>query len=94
VAKKKKKKHPKHKLVVVWWTDSESEGSWEDSSAVDEWAEEEIGICISSGFLLRKTKAAITLYGDVSAETEQKGRKMRIPMPCVKKVLDIDTYTS
>jgi hypothetical protein len=82
----------KYPLVLVEWEDSQRpSASWQ---WVDEYSMPDAVACISVGFLIAKTKAAIAIapnLGDVDQNRAQASGIIRIPASAVRRMTKLQS---
>jgi hypothetical protein len=76
----------REKLVVVHWVDSAGSSKWQDFAAIDN----EVSLCVSVGWLLHSSKAAVTLiptiaFEDKTHEIRSGLGALTIPRPAIKR---------
>ena len=80
----------KHDFVMVYWVDIESDSNWRD---VDDLITDELPICISSGWLIKKdnmvTRVACELKIDCFVNIKDIGNTNIIPICLIKKIIKI-----
>lgn len=77
---------PKHDFVRVLWWDAQDLGeTWADAESVERFAHAPCEI-VSFGYLVKQTKAYVTLAADYVVVNGQWGRVTKIPKPWVRKM--------
>jgi hypothetical protein len=80
----------KYPLVLVEWEDSQRPlAPWQ---WLDEYSMPDAVACLSVGFLIAKTKAALAIapnLGDIDQEREQACGIIRIPTSAIRKVIKL-----
>lgn len=76
----------KYKLVKVKWQDIVSNSNWKTLEEAHEWAEKEMGVCYSVGWLIEKNKDYILVAGTYDQDSEEYNDISKIPVPNVYKI--------
>jgi hypothetical protein len=84
---------PKYKFVLVFWEDANSDSTWNDLEHIEDMLPT---ICLSVGFLIKKTDNSFVLASDFTIEEKNDdfifadgGNTMVIPTKNVLKVVPI-----
>jgi hypothetical protein len=87
---RKSQQRSKYRLILVEWEDSQRPlAPWQ---WVDEYSLPDSVRCLSVGFLIAKTKAALALapnLGDAECERPQACGIIRIPRRSIRKITDL-----
>tara|TARA_R100001198_G_C5239171_1_gene216516 strand:+ start:2279 stop:2566 length:288 start_codon:yes stop_codon:yes gene_type:complete len=80
----------KHDFVMVYWVDIESDSNWR---GVDDLITDELPICISSGWLIKKDNKVTRLASDFNIDSDGKikdiGNTTIIPTCVIQKIIKI-----
>lgn len=80
----------KHDFVMVYWVDIESDSEWRDK---DDLITDELPICISSGWLIKKDNKVTRLASDFNLDSQGKvneiGSSTIIPTCVIQKIIKI-----
>ncbi len=76
-----------YRHVCIYWIDAKSSTDWK---CVEEAMEQDVALCVSTGFILKKTDKAISLAQDFSfnddhTEIDGIGNLIVIPISCIIK---------
>tara|TARA_Y100000590_G_scaffold467923_2_gene648611 strand:+ start:516 stop:791 length:276 start_codon:yes stop_codon:yes gene_type:complete len=72
-----------YRHVCIFWQDAKSSTDWRD---LDEALEEELAICVSTGYIIKENDTSITLAQDFSFfgdEIDSVGNLIVIPVACI-----------
>lgn len=80
----------KHDFVMVYWYDIESDSNWREK---DDLITDELPICISSGWLIKKDNKVTRLASDFNLDSHGKvneiGNSTIIPSCVIQKIIKI-----
>jgi len=80
----------KHDFVMVYWVDIESDAGWRSIEDVNC---DDLPICISSGWLIKKDKKVTRLVSDFNVDSQGKvnevGNSTIIPTCVIQKIIKI-----
>lgn len=80
----------KHDFVMVYWYDIESDSNWREK---DDLITDELPICISSGWLIKKDNKVTRLASDFNLDNNGKvneiGNSTIIPTCVIQKIIKI-----
>ena len=80
----------KHDFVMVYWYDIESDSNWREK---DDLITDELPICISSGWLIKKDNKVTRLASDFNLDSNGKvneiGNSTIIPTCVIQKIIKI-----
>jgi hypothetical protein len=80
----------KHDFVMVYWVDIESDSNWRD---IDDLITDELPICISSGWLIKKDNKVTRLASDFNLDSDGKvneiGNTTIIPTCVIQKIIKL-----
>lgn len=72
------------RIYVVEWIDSTSNSRWYNDEEIDDYIIRSETPMISVGFLYKKTKKFIVLFGDEGID--ERARFIKIPTGCIKSI--------
>jgi hypothetical protein len=74
----------KHEFVMVYWVDIESDAGWR---SVEDVNSDDLPICISSGWLIKKDKRVFNVDSD--GKVNEVGNSTIIPTCVIQKIIKI-----